>query len=289
MNPLKLAVSSMTNYESFLSEGVPVAMKKLHELGAVSVEISQHIRFDQETIPEFLVAAKLYGMEICAISAQFDGTVSSPMPVLTWEGKALKTWSLERDFDELAALCKAFGCRYLRFAGFPGMMLTDPASVRDYMLSLENMCLRLKAHNLGLCVHNHADEFMQVEGRPLLDWAMELAPDLLMELDVLNAQLCGVNPCDLLRQYAGRIPLLHMQDYMVCPSGKGKEAWLKPEYRKVEVGSGNLNWPAIVRAASESGSAYLIVEQGSFYGKDPYTCIDKALRTLEAAAPCLAG
>lgn len=120
---------------------------------------------------------------------------------------------------------------------------------------------------------------MRVDGKWVMEWALELAPHLLFEIDVLNAQKCGINPVDLLGWCSGRAPLLHLQDLKVCAPETGE--WMKPEYRGVAVGEGNLNMQAICRAAAEAGSQYLIVEQASFYGRNPYDCIRDSVLALK--------
>lgn len=276
----KIAVSSMTNANAFLQEGVGAAMETLSRLGISHLEISQHIRFDEDTIPQFLEASRKWGIAVCAISCRFDGTADNPVPEFRWQGKPLKIWSAERDFDRLVELCRQFGCKYLRFAGFPGMMLRTAEQVRAYMGALETIAARFAGYGITLCVHNHADEFMMVDGKWLICWAMELAPHLQMELDVKNAFVCGVDPCDLLDRFSGRVPLIHIQDLQVCPSGDGKNAWLKPEYRGVPAGQGNINWNRISASANAAGAHYLIIEQSLFYGQDPYACIAAAASTL---------
>lgn len=280
MNTPEIAVSSMTNASAFLREGVGAAMEQLSHLGISHLEISQHIRFDEDTIPEFLEASRKWGIGICAISCRFDGTTENPVPEFQWQGHPLKIWSAETDFDQLVQLCRLFGCKYLRFAGFPGMALRSAAQVCAYMNALEAMAARFADYGITLCVHNHADEFMMVDGKWLISWAMELAPHLQMELDVKNAFVCGVDPCDLLDRFSGRVPLIHVQDLQVYPSGEGKNAWMKPEYRGVPAGQGNINWSKISASAKYAGAQYLIIEQSLFYGQDPYACINAAANTL---------
>lgn len=278
----QIAVSSMTNADSFLLDGADAALERLRALGVTAVEVSQHIRFDESTVPAFLHARRTLGVGVCAISVRFDGTVPSPLPPLVAHGQTLKAYSSEEDFDTVVDLCRRFGCRYVRFAGFPGGRLRTESTVRPYMEALEAMAARFAAQGITMCVHNHADEFMRADGRLLLDWAMDLAPHLAMELDALNALRCGVDPKALLAQYKGRVPLLHAQDLQVLPSGEGADAWLKPEYRNAPVGEGNVDWPAIVAAAAQAGSEYLIIEQAQFYGRDPYDCIASAVKGLRA-------
>ena len=59
-----IAVSSMTNANAFLREGVGPAMEKLSQLRISHLEISQHIRFDEDTIPQFLEASRKWGIGI---------------------------------------------------------------------------------------------------------------------------------------------------------------------------------------------------------------------------------
>lgn len=285
MRAPEIAISSMTTADAFSSEGVGFVLAQLGALGFGFLEISQHIHFGSETIPEFLRGSESGEMGICAISCRFDGGIPSPIPEFVCGGIKAKVWQLETDYRELVALCHRFHCRYLRFAGFPGMALTEEKAVFAYMKELEAMAARLHGDGIQLCVHNHADEFMKVNDKWLLRWAMELAPHLRMELDVRNAFVCGVNPCDLLREFAGRVPLLHIQDIQVCPSGIDADAWLHPEYRGVAAGQGNINWQDVCMAACAAGSEYLIVEQGRFYGENPFHCAQVAARTLRQ---CLA-
>jgi sugar phosphate isomerase/epimerase len=50
----------------------------------------------------------------------------------------------------------------------------------------------------------------------------------------------------------GRLPLLHLKDYVVT---------LEREILFGEVGTGSLNWDAIIREADEAGCEWFIVEQ----------------------------
>lgn len=279
MNRMHIAVSSMTNADSFLEEGVAAAMRKLKECGADYVEVSQHIQFDEETIPEFMKAGQEQGIRVCALSTGYSGTIPTPMPPLLYQGKPLKSYSAREDFDLLVELCRKFQCRYVRFAGFPGAQMKNAEDVKAYMADVEEMACRFAAEGIGFCAHNHVDEFMRVDGMWVMEWALELAPHLLFEIDVLNAQKCGINPVDLLGWCSGRAPLLHLQDLKVCAPETGE--WMKPEYRGVAVGEGNLNMQAICRAAAEAGSQYLIVEQASFYGRNPYDCIRDSVLALK--------
>jgi len=66
---------------------------------------------------------------------------------------------------------------------------------------------------------------------------------------------------------------VHVKDWMILD---GEPAW-------AEVGEGNLNWPAIVRACRTAGVKHYIVEQDSCpVTKDPFKSIAVSLRNLRA-------
>ncbi len=119
--------------------------------------------------------------------------------------------------------------------------------------------------------HNHDFEFARDErGETLFDTlARETDPTLVnLEIDVFWAEIAGVDPVELIRRHAGRVPLLHFKD-------RARSA----ERRDAPVGEGTLDWPAILAAAREAGTEWLIVEQD--YPRDPMADVERSLRNLE--------
>lgn len=278
---LKIAVSSMTNCDSFIKEGAHVAMEKLSKLGVHSIEISQHIQFNEETIPEFVEAQKEFNMDFCAMSFRFAGTVPMAIPKMDHEGIQLKTYTAEEDFDEIVALCEKFGCKYVRYASIPGRQFFSLEDVRKYMEAAEAMALRFEEKGIRMCVHNHVDEFIVIGGKTVFDWSLELAPHLYYEIDVLNAQKAGLNPANLIKKYGKRGRLLHMQDQRILPGDPAEPFLHGPkQFQGCEIGEGLLDMKAIVEAAREAESEYLIIEQGQFYGRDPYESIGISVEAL---------
>ena len=56
----------------------------------------------------------------------------------------------------------------------------------------------------------------------------------------------------------------------------GKEQHMAP------VGWGNMNFDAILSAAEDAGSQYLLVEQDLCYGEDPFVCLKKSYDYLKS-------
>ena len=52
------------------------------------------------------------------------------------------------------------------------------------------------------------------------------------------------------------------------------------EQRYAEIGEGNMNFEAILKAAAESGVEYLLVEQDDSYDRDPFESLAISFNNL---------
>ena len=99
-------------------------------------------------------------------------------------------------------------------------------------------------------------------------------PEMLKaEIDVFWIQAGGGDPAAWIRKCAGREPILHLKDMAMGPDR---------EQRMAEIGEGNLNWPAILQAAEESGVEWYLVEQDNCYDRDPFESLAISYRNLRA-------
>jgi sugar phosphate isomerase/epimerase len=119
--------------------------------------------------------------------------------------------------------------------------------------TLNNAGAKARERGIQLCYHNHDFEFKEYHGRTgfnILFGATD--PELVkVELDTYWVQFAGTDPADLIRRFAGRIPLVHLKDMT------GDES---PTF--AEVGEGRMDFHAIFQACEESGGvAWYIVEQ----------------------------
>ena len=135
----------------------------------------------------------------------------------------------------------------------------------------------LRDNEISLLYHNHDFEFTGYEGRFLLDWIYESVPaDILQtELDTCWIKYAGQDPAQYLRKYAGRSPVVHLKDF-ICEKlnsaavygiidGNGKEKE-KPSlddngFKYRPLGCGIQDFPAIIKAAEDAGTDYIIVGQ----------------------------
>lgn len=108
----------------------------------------------------------------------------------------------------------------------------------------------LKPYGMSFGFHNHWWEFAPMDGQYVYDILMAEAPDVFSELDTYWCAFGKSSPVMCTRAYASRIPLFHVKDGML---EEGKHV-------HTAVGSGKMNFLAILKAADENVLDWLIVE-----------------------------
>ena len=131
---------------------------------------------------------------------------------------------------------------------------------------------------LGLKVfyHAHGFEFQPHGDGTLMDLLMrETNPKFVaFQMDVLWVVFPGQDPVHWLRKYPGRWELMHLKD--LKQGVKTGELTGKTDVSNdVALGTGQMNWPAILKAAQETGVKYYFIEDES------PSVIDQVPRTLK--------
>lgn len=173
---------------------------------------------------------------------------------------------------------KHVGIRYIAYPymGRDGHMGGE--NCEEYYETIRKTAEVLKENGIVFLYHNHEFELSFYEGKRLIDWLYESIPaDLLKtEFDTCWVKFGGADPCEYLRKYNGRNPVVHLKDFVStgfepCYAVKtiidenGNEVQkstrelnnfcLKP------LGLGMQDFPAIIKAAEETGAEEICVEQ----------------------------
>jgi len=153
--------------------------------------------------------------------------------------------------------CHALGLRLVCVPWLGGDMCPDKAAWIACARVMDTAGARLRAEGIQLCYHNHAHEFAPIDGETPFDLIFNTAApeNLHAEIDTYWVQYGGADPVALIKQFAGRCPIIHIKDMTAA------------EPRTfTEVGRGVMDWPPIFAAARRSGVRWLIAEQDECAG-----------------------
>jgi sugar phosphate isomerase/epimerase len=263
----KFAVQMMMVKGKVAELGVYETMRQIHELGYRAVEVSQ-IPMTAENVAEFKRAAQDFDIKIAAMSATIESKPGSNGDNLT------------EHFQKIVDDCKALDCTYLRLGMLPINILGDKSKIMDFIHQLEAMARRLDEYGIQFYYHNHHVEFQKYDGEYLLDLIKNNTSKLGFEIDVHWVARAGVNPVEVLKQYEGRIGLLHIKDFRVGTINlegiTDRASYQQKVHNNIEfaeIGEGNLDMKTIIDAGLAYGSEYFIIEQDNTYGKDPFDCL----------------
>lgn len=118
-----------------------------------------------------------------------------------------------------------------------------------------------RAAKMRLCYHNHAFDFAPSGNGTLLDVLLNATDAKLvgLELDIMWSQVAGVDPVSVIRKYGSRVDMMHLKNLRTAMPKQYTEQI--PATSFAEVGSGVVNVPAVLAAASKAGVKHYFVEQ----------------------------
>lgn len=214
---------------------------------------------------DFVELAGLYGIPATEVKAILD---KIGLPCYSAHVSELMTNS---DIDAVLNDYVTIGCKYVVVPYLAeGMRPGDP-NFDEILAKIENVGKKARAKGMTLLYHNHDFEFIKMpDGRYGLDYMYETVDASLLatELDCCWVNVAGENPADYVRKYAGRCPVVHLKDFTGHKSanmynliGLKETAKQTSTFEFRPVGYGKQDVPSILKAATESGALYLVVEQ----------------------------
>lgn len=176
---------------------------------------------------------------------------------------------------EVGQNAKTLGATYVRVAWIPhdGATFTiDDAKKTVEEFNRVGKILK-DEFNLEFCYHNHGYEFEPYEDGTLFDYIMKNTnPEYVnFEIDILWTFFPGQDPAKIIAKYPTRFKLMHLKDLRKGIEGNmsGKTA----VENDVALGTGQLNIPAILKAAKDTGIKHYYIEDESpsYYKQVPVT------------------
>lgn len=171
---------------------------------------------------------------------------------------------LVKDPQGVADRAKALGAKYVMTAWIPhknGAFNLENArqAVEDFNAAGKV----LKENGITFCYHVHGYEFWPHENGTLMDYIIQNTnPEYVsFEMDIMWTHFGGGDPVALLEKYGDRWKLMHLKD---LKKGTPKDrTGLTPDENDVPLGTGELDIPAILKAAKKAGVKHYFIEDES--------------------------
>jgi sugar phosphate isomerase/epimerase len=186
---------------------------------------------------------------------------------LTMPSMGFSYEQLTRDIAGSVAKAKALGVKYVMVAWVPhddneGFTLPEATKAAADFNAWGSA---FRAAGITFTYHAHGYEFKSLpDGTNLFDLICKLTnpEDVSFEMDVFWITHAGQDPVKLMDKYPDRWRLMHVKDIR-----KGAPTGIytghAPATDDVPVGSGQVDWPAVFKAAKAHGVAWYFIEDES--------------------------
>lgn len=171
---------------------------------------------------------------------------------------------LVKDPQGVADRAKVLGANYVMTAWIPHK--TGAFNLENAKKAVEDFNAAgkvLKENGITFCYHVHGYEFWPHEEGTLLDYIItNTDPEYVsFEMDIMWTHFGGGDPVALLEKYGDRWKLMHLKH---LKKGTKKDmTGLTPEENDVAIGTGELDIPAILKAAKKAGVKHYFIEDES--------------------------
>lgn len=170
----------------------------------------------------------------------------------------------ESKIEEVIQKAKILGVRYVGTAWIPHRQNQFGKENADRAIKVFNAAgERLAQEGVHLFYHGHGFEFKQMEdgSGTLFDYIVRNTnpTNVSFECDVYWAFHGGQDPALLLRKYPGRFVALHLKD-MANGQATGEYSGGTPLTSDVALGTGQIDFTPILRAAIETGVKFYFIE-----------------------------
>jgi sugar phosphate isomerase/epimerase len=168
---------------------------------------------------------------------------------------------LQDDFPGVVRDAKTLGLQYLICGWIPHEKTLTPADVDRAVSSFNRWGAAASRETLRFGYHLHGYEFVPSPDGTLMDTLFNRTDPghVDYEMDVFWVVRGGGDPVALLQRYGSRIPLVHVKD-MRRGTATGVTSGQAPDEASVQLGTGMIDVPAMLRAAVKTGVKWYFLE-----------------------------
>lgn len=243
-----------------------MAQKGVQKPGMVSYTYRNSL---QKNMVATLDTIKALGVTDMEFSNLFGKTAADIRKLLDERGMKCSSFGVSYDVAlhktaEVGQNAKTLGAQFVRVAWVPheGPFTLDLA--KKTVADFNQMGKKLKDDfGLTFCYHNHGYEFEKYETGTLFDYLVQQTDPqyVSFEMDILWTFFPGADPVALLEKYPNRFKLMHLKDLRKGVTGNLSGG--TPVTNDVALGTGQINIPAILKAAQKSGIEHYYIEDES--------------------------
>lgn len=239
-----LGLQLYTLRESFKTN-VPATLDKVKALGFTEIEGGSDYGLG---IEKFKALLEERGLKLASMGIGYD--------------------AMKKDIAGAVERAQAFGVKFVMCASIPHKEsgFTE-ADVRRAAADFNTWGAAFKKAGITFTYHPHGFEF-----RPLSEGAGLTHFDLLVqetkpgsvsfEMDVFWVTLPGQDPAELLAKYPNRWVMMHLKD-LRRDAPTGIHTGRASPSDDVPLGTGQVNWPAVLKQAAEAGVKHYFIEDES--------------------------
>ena len=191
--------------------------------------------------------------------------------------------ALKKDIHAAISDAKALGAKFLIIPSLPHAKGFTGDDARRIAADFNTFGEACRAAGIRFGYHPHGFEFTPTggpNGELAFDvLARETKPELVcFEMDVFWVFHAGQDPAKLLAKYSVRWALLHVKDIRKG-AVTGLSTGSAPPIDNVTIGTGQINWPEVLRASQAIGVQHYFIEDET---PTPLQCIPDSLKYLRA-------
>ena len=200
------------------------------------------------------------------------------------------------DLDKVIADYSLIGVKYLVMPYMSEEYRpANPEGFRTFLPLLKEVGKKIHDAGMTFLYHNHDFEFVKLpDGAYGYDAMFEAIPreSLECELDTCWCDVATGKPAQFIEKYAGRMPVVHLKDYIKKGNPKGMYKLIGIEEEEVAqaddsyfgfraIGFGQMIWEPILQASLDAGAQWVIVEQDEHYELCPLECARRSREYLK--------
>jgi sugar phosphate isomerase/epimerase len=171
--------------------------------------------------------------------------------------------------EDVLNFCNQTGCKKVVISMLPfSCILGSEKKFYDFVKSLDRWHAHYGERGIALGYHHHNWEYITLSGgKTRMEVLLEETKDIQFVHDTYWTTKCGLSSPEQIRRFGHRLMGIHLRDLSLYKKG------LQVLSKDAAVGDGVVDFPAVLQAAKEVGSPYLVIEQKT---EQPYQQLQRS-------------